>query len=55
MANNQQEDFKELNNMILFYEKFLFWRKKEGTPQYLHWLEYGNNLDDDQKINEEES
>lgn len=28
MENNKQEDFKELNNMILFYEKLLFWRKK---------------------------
>ena len=27
MENNKQEDFKELNNMIQFYEKLLFWRK----------------------------
>jgi hypothetical protein len=32
MDNNQQEDFKELNNIILFYEKFLFWRKNQGVP-----------------------
>ena len=31
MENNKQEDFKELNNMILFYEKLLFWRKNQGT------------------------
>jgi len=27
MTNNQQEDCKELNNLIQFYEKLLFWRK----------------------------
>ena len=43
MANNQQEDCKELNNLIQFYEKLLFWRKNQGAPQYLHWLEYDNN------------
>lgn len=32
MENSQNEDFKELNNMILYYEKFYFWRKQLGSP-----------------------
>ena len=42
MTNIVELDGRQLNTMILACEHFLFWKRDEGSPQHLYWVDYSS-------------